>query len=250
MLNKIIEKMLFYPTKSFIIKPDYFSLEYEDVYFSTEDKLKLHGWYFPTNSEEIILFFHGNAGNIADRLDNVNLLVTRGFSVFIIDYRGYGLSEGYPSEKGTYKDAFAAWKLLNTHHKMKKKEKRCIFGRSLGGAIALKLASEINPERLIIESTFTSIRDLGHQLIPLIPKALIPLKYPNTELIKQINSPILIIHGTNDSLIPFSHGKKLFEIAKSPKKFFPIESAEHNDTYLVNSDEYFSQLTQFILNEI
>ncbi|MFC1854047.1 alpha/beta hydrolase, partial [candidate division CSSED10-310 bacterium] len=177
MIINLVEKMIFYPEKHFIIEPEYFNLTYQDIYLTTADDVTIHGWFFPGRSAETLLFFHGNAGNIADRLDNIYRLWKHNLSILIVDYRGYGKSEGSPSEKGSYLDAEAAWQWLQLNPDLNP-DKIVIFGRSLGGAIALYLAARYKPYRLILESTFTSVKELGHQLLPLIPKSLIPNIYP------------------------------------------------------------------------
>lgn len=245
MFTKIVESMIFYPTRSFLVNPEYFNLEYEDIFFETDDNVTLHGWYFNAPRKETFLFFHGNAGNISDRLDNVVKLVKTGFPVFIFDYRGYGKSLGSPTEKGTYKDASAAWKVLIEQKRVVPSDV-ILFGRSLGGAIAVDLAVKKKPGFVILESTFTSVRELSSTILPLFPQIIVPDIYPSIRKIGSVKSPVLFIHGTRDSLIPFRHGQKLYEKAGNPKDFYAVEGGDHNDTYIVAGTEYFERLTTFI----
>lgn len=245
MIQKLVEKMIFYPERGLSLSPDMLSLTYRDVYM-TSAQYQIHGWFFPGKREETILFFHGNAGTIADRLDNVLHLVRLGFSVFIFDYRGYGLSEGRPSEEATYEDATTAWNWLEEKADIDS-SKIVSFGRSLGGAIAIELSTRKQPFRLIIESTFTSIKELGHQLFPFISMRIIPDIYPTINRIGVITVPILLIHGTEDTLIPVQHSEKLYEAVKSVKFLYNISHANHNNTYLIAGDKYFENIFHFIV---
>jgi len=162
-------RLVFFPSREVITTPGAAGLEYEDVYFKSTDGQELHGWFIPAdNPRGVLLFCHGNAGNISGRIESVSLFHNLGLSVFIFDYRGYGHSRGKPSEKGTYLDAEAAWDYLTALKKIDP-EKIIIFGRSLGGAVAAWLANERTPGGAIIESTFTSIKDAGSEMYPYLP---------------------------------------------------------------------------------
>jgi len=249
-IDSFVERFIFYPEKSFDFEPEQYGLPYEDVFFNNEEGLTLHGWFFPSKTDTmkkpVILFFHGNAGNISHRLDNVYRLWQRGLSVFIMDYQGYGKSEGHPSEKGTYKDARSAMDVLmnrkdiNANHIV-------VFGRSLGGAVAIDLVADTNSARgLIIESTFTSAADIAKVIFPIIPAGLIGNIYESINKTSRIRIPVLQFHGTHDELIPFDIGQRLFEsFPMKEKQFFPIQGATHNDTYLIGGENYFDQIVQF-----
>lgn len=239
---------IYYPSREFTGLPSDFGIEFEDVYFRAEDGVKLHGWYVPSKgAKSVILFFHGNAGNISDRLDNIIQLRNQaGVDVFIIDYHGYGKSEGSPNEKNLYMDGRAAMKELR--RRLGKSDKKVIvFGRSLGGAVAVDVASGAECDALILESTFTSMPEIAGELFP-IPhlKKLICTKFDSISKIGSIKAPKMIIHGENDTMISISHGQRLFKEATEPKEFYPIPGADHNNTYITAGNEYFRRVAEFI----
>lgn len=238
-------KFLYFPEKKYFATPDDFGFPYEEITFISQDKLKLCGWFIPAkNPKSILLFLHGNAGNISHRLESIRIFNQLGFNVFIFDYRGYGKSEGKPTEKGTYLDAQAAWDFL-TNQKKYKPSQIIIFGRSLGGSIATYLASQNQPRLLIIESAFTSIDDLAKQIYPFLPiKFIKRLNYNTKKYIQQVNCPVLIIHSQDDEIIPFENGKKLFTLANEPKQFLEI-SGDHNNGFILSLTQYMQGLNKF-----
>ena len=165
--------------------------------------------------------------------------------VFIFDYRGYGQSEGKPSESGTYRDAEAAWQYLVEERKVDP-NRIIIFGRSLGGAVATWQARNHTPVALILESTFTSVPDIGAKYYPFLPVRLLSrFKYDTAEYLKGVNCPVLIVHSPDDEMMPFSHGQRLFEIAKEPKGFLEI-SGSHNEGFIISGKRYEEGLNAFI----
>ncbi len=252
---KFIEKgLIFHPDKgNDSITPDAYGIEYDDVTFRTEDGLNLHGWFVPgkksSPDEDLhtLLWFHGNAGNINHRLGNIKMLYERvPVNVFIIDYRQYGRSEGKISEKGTYIDAGAALAHLHSRKEINQ-EKIIFFGRSLGSAVAVELALKEKCRALILETPFTSILEMGKKLYPFLPVSLLlKTKYDSLSKIRNIKVPILIMHGDKDDLVPFEHGKRLYDIANEPKEFYTIPGAGHNDTHIVGGDEYFDVIRNFV----
>jgi fermentation-respiration switch protein FrsA (DUF1100 family) len=246
--NRVIERnFIFFPEKAMVEDPGNLGLDFEDVYFTTIDGVKLHGWFVPGESEVTWLWFHGNAGNISHRLDNLNILQARlGVSVFLFDYRGYGRSEGRVSEKGTYRDAEAALAYLESRPDVDH-EKIVFFGRSLGCAVAVDLASRHPPYALILESPFTSISDMAKRVVPLLPiGTLLRTKYNSLSKISGISAPLLVLHGDRDEVVPIESGQQLYQAANEPKKFYTIPDAGHNDTYIVGGEEYFAALRQFL----
>ncbi len=239
-------KFIYYPTKEFYYIPTDFGLEYNDVFFNAGDGVKLHGWYVPSRgSKSAILFFHGNAGNISDRIDNVVRLNSDvGVDVFIVDYHGYGKSKGRPDEHALHLDGIAA--ISKLRQIVGPGKNIIVFGRSLGGAVAVDVASVEKCDAMIIESTFESIPAVASSLIPFVPKSLIRTKFDSLNRIENVSVPKLIIHGERDSLIPFEQGVALFNKAKHPKTFYPIPGADHNDTYLIAGEEYFDKISDFI----
>ncbi|MDX1639598.1 MAG: alpha/beta hydrolase [Balneolaceae bacterium] len=238
--------LIFHPVSDLPYTPDFVGLEYEDVYFTSSDGVRLHGWYVPhPDPIGTVLFQHGNAGNISGRMETIQILNRIGLNVFIYDYRGYGQSEGSPSEEGTYRDAMAAWNYL-TKTRGLSPDRIILMGRSLGGAVTGWLASQVTPAAVILESTFTSAPDLAADLYPIFPaRRLIRFDFPNTEYIRQIEVPLLIGHSTEDALIPYAHGRALYELADEPKEFFEM-TGDHGNGFLETGDEYRRALTDFI----
>lgn len=240
------EKMIFFPGKRVVETPATIGLQYEDVYLFTEDGIRIHGWYVPyADAQATVLFFHGNAGNISHRLDSMSIFHELGLSVFIIDYRGYGRSAGRPSEHGTYQDALAAWEYLVDEHRLRPDE-IIVFGRSLGGGVAAQLAAKVTPAAVMLESTFTSIKELGKHYYPYLPVSWIArVRYPVVEHISSFNCPVLVIHSEQDDVVPFRYGQRLFATAREPKMFLPI-SGDHNTGFLFSRDVYVAGMKRFL----
>jgi fermentation-respiration switch protein FrsA (DUF1100 family) len=246
---KIENFFVFYPQSSFDYTPEQFRLNYKDVYFTSEDGERLHGWFFPLKGEyPVILFCHGNAGNISHRLDNIRLLTERNLQVFIFDYRGYGKSSGNPSEMGIYMDGRAAYDYLVDKEQIPK-ENIVLFGRSLGGAVAMDLALNRNARSIIVESAFESTKAMAKTMFLFnLFSLFLPPNYNNLEKISKISVPKLIIHGEDDEIVPFAMGEKLFEASKQPKYFLSITGAGHNDTYMIGGEKYLEEFTSFAYN--
>lgn len=243
-------QMIYHPQKSITFTPEDVGLSYKDVTFATEDGLDLHGWYVPNNESNVtVLYFHGNAGNISGRLQTIQLLHNLGLNVFIIDYRGYGKSEGSPSEEGTYKDAQAAWNYLVEERDVDSSN-IVIMGRSLGGAVASWLAVQEQPAATILESTFTSAADLGADLYPWLPvRSIIQYDYNTLEHIKQIQSPLFMAHSRDDEIVPYQHGKTLFEAANDPKTFLELRGS-HGSGFWETGEKYRTALQKFVNDNI
>ena len=242
------DRFIYYPHKSLSLTPADIELPYEDIFLTTADGLKIHGWYIK-HPEPLatLLFLHGNAGNISHRLDSLQIFHQLGLSVLIIDYRGYGRSQGHPSEQGTYLDAQAAWDyLLSRQHTAA--QNIIIFGRSLGAAVAVQLAEQQPAGALIIESAFTSMVEMGKRYYPYLPvQWLARIRYPSIERIGNISCPLLVIHSPDDEIIPFELGEQLFASARRPKSFLKI-SGGHNDGFLLTGETYINGIRSF-LNE-
>ena len=243
-------QFIYFPDRKIIKTPENEGLSYESVYFETEDGVKISGWWIPSPKHRgIVLFCHGNAGNISNRLDSIRIFYGLGLSTFIFDYRGYGNSYGKPSEKGTYMDAAAAWNYLVRTRNISP-DHIIIFGRSLGGSIACWLVQDHRPRMLIVESTFTTIREAANNLFPsFIVSLILRYKYSTIEYIKNVQCPILIIHSLDDELIPFDHGDKLYKLARVPKEFLKIYGS-HNEGFLQSLELYQSGLNAFIYRHI
>ena len=241
--------LIYYPNmpgRTLDVTPREIGLAYQDVELLTEDNIKLHGWFIPNESAKgTLLFFHGNAGNISHRLESIKLFHKLGLNVFIIDYRGYGQSDGKVSEKGTYRDARAAWKYLSETRGISTNQ-IIIFGRSLGASIAAWLASEHSPAALIIESGFTSVPSMAKRLYPFLPvRWLAVFSYDTKQYVANISCPVLIAHSRNDDIIPFAEGLELFDAAPGSKQFLEMRGG-HNDGFMVSGLSYIQGLNSFI----
>jgi len=239
-------QLTFYPYAELEGDPAQWGMKHEEVMLTTTDGVRLHGWYLPhPAATKTLLFLHGNGGNISHRLDSLKIFNGLGLNVLIIDYRGYGRSEGTPSEEGLYRDAEAAWDYLI---KVRGIEARqiVIFGRSLGGAVATELAARVKPAALILESTFSSARDAARALFPRL-SYLVLLRYSfnSGEKIRRVGSPILILHSRQDELIPYSLGRALYESAPEPKRFVELKGG-HNDGFVLSQPDYERSLSAFL----
>ena len=234
-----------YPERELKYSPISQGMEHTDVYFTTADQVKLHGWFVKNDSSELVaLICHGNSGNISHRIDTMRMFYELGMSVFIFDYRGFGLSEGHPSEHGTYSDVEAAWQYLMEQGI--KPEQVVVKGRSLGGAIASYIAHRHTPLGLIVDSSFASIHKLGQNMFPIFPaNILVRYKYPHEEFISQVQCPVLIFHSLNDELIPYTHGKMLYRAVKTPKTFVPLYGG-HNNSILLCEGTIKARMREFM----
>lgn len=237
-------KHIYIPKRDFIATPEDFGIEFEDIKFSSRDKVLLHGWFTRGFRDKVILFLHGNKYNISYPLSYIEMLKQLGYNVFIFDYRGYGKSNGIPTEKGLYQDALGAYDFLKG--KGYKGDDIILFGRSLGGAVAIYLAGKVEVRGLIVDSSFTSMYDLSYDIFGFhFPRWLISNRYESIDLIKNLKISKLIIHSEDDDLIPFFHGEKLFESASSPKEFFRIKGS-HMTSFLDSKGAYFGKIKSFL----
>lgn len=237
--------MVFYPLKEIEVTPKEWELAYEPIKLKLEDKSKISGWYLPhPAADKTILFFHGNGGNISHRGDSLYIFHKLKFNILIIDYPGYGDSTGEPSEDGLYQSANAAWQYLLTD-KNTKAEKIIIFGRSLGGAVAVDLASRVKAGGLILESSFSSVRNIV-DIAYTSWSNLIYLRYSFDSLSKihKVKSPVLLIHSSDDEVIPFELGQRLFENITTEKKFLQIRGS-HNDGFMQSISIYMPAIHVF-----
>ncbi len=243
-------RLVYYPTNKLESTPKDIGLAYEDVSLTTSDGVQLHGWFVPAPSPRgAVLICHGNGGNISHRLATLRVMHDMGLSSLIFDYRGYGQSKGKPAENGTYLDAEAAWQYLVSEQKFTPGQ-ILVFGRSLGGAIAAHLAKGHKPGALVIDSAFSSIKDLGAEMYPFLPIRLLSrFDYSTLEYVQQIDCPLLVIHSPNDELIPIKHGRRVFKAAKEPKQFLQ-STGGHNDRDFLSTIEYRQTLLKFIISNL
>jgi fermentation-respiration switch protein FrsA (DUF1100 family) len=246
LLSGCVSRLIYYPERDIRGVPADHGLAYECVDLKTKDGVTLSGWWIPAcKPRGVVLFCHGNAGNVSYRLDSLLIFNRLGLSAFIFDYRGYGKSGGRPSEEGTYLDAEAAWHYLLQTRKIPP-EDMIIFGRSLGGSIAAWLAQDHQPRILIVESSFTSLPNMVKDRFPWIPAMLVGnYQYNTRQYLQKAQCPVLIIHSRDDELIPFRQGQELYEVAKWPKAFLDI-SGSHNRGFIDSITRYESALDAFI----
>ena len=242
-------RLLYYPelpSRALEASPADIGLAYETVHLTAGDGTRLHGWFVPATAPRgTLLFSHGNAGNIAHRLDSIRQFHSLGLNVLIYDYRGFGESEGKPTEAGTYLDVKAAWDYL-LEERLIRSQEIIIFGRSLGAAIAAELASEHPSAGVILESAFTSVPDMAASLYPWLPVRLLSrYRYNTLEKVARITSPLLLVHSRGDEIVPYAHGERLFAHANEPKQFLELHGG-HNDGNHVSHDIYTETLGQFL----
>jgi len=246
---------IFFPDRFLEATPAAAGLPFEDVTFTATDGVRLHGWFIPAPKTETasgarpftLIMFHGNAGNISHRIDWAQLFRDRlGVNVFLLDYRGYGNSEGSPTENGTYLDGEAAVKIVAARPDVE--ASRIVYaGHSLGSAVATEVALRLVPAGLVIESPFTSVADMAKQAIPFLPVGLLlSTRYETLKKIPKLACPLLVIHGERDETIPFEQAIRVYEAAPEPKTFFRIREAGHNDTYLAGGEAYVQAYVRFL----
>jgi len=234
------------PSRELADTPEQIGLDFETVEFITDDGVKLHAWFVPADEPRgTLLFFHGNAGNISHRLDSLRIFHSLGLDTLILDYRGYGRSEGEPSEQGTYLDADAALRYLQKQRGVAA-EDIIIFGRSLGAAIGAHLATRHQVRALILESAFTSVPEMAATLYPFLPaRWLVRFSYATKDYVGNLSCPVLVIHSRDDEIVPFKQGETLFAVASPPKRFLELRGG-HNDGFLANRRAYVAALDEFI----
>ncbi len=233
------------PGRALTTTPASRGMDHEDVAIVTTDGIKLHGWFIAGQSSRVLLFFHGNAGNISHRLDSIRQFHELGLSVLIVDYRGYGQSEGRTTERGLYRDADAAWRYLVEDRGVPASD-IVIFGRSLGASVAARLAAERHPLALIVESSFTSVPDIAGELYPWLPvRWLSRLSHATRDHIRDVKCPVLVVHSRDDEIIPFHHGEAIFAAANEPRTLLAIRGT-HNDGFIRDERAYIGGLRAFL----
>lgn len=239
-------QQLYFPLRALDTTPAAHGMPYRDVTLATADGVRLHGWLVPADEPRgVLLFFHGNAGNISHRIDSIRVFREMGLSVLILDYRGYGQSEGSPDEAGLYRDAEAAWRYLREEEGMEPGQ-IVLFGRSLGAAVAAWLAARENPAAVILESAFTSAPDFAAELYPWLPvRLLLRFDYDTRAALAKIRAPVLIAHSRDDEIVPFRHAERLFAAANEPKAMLEMRGG-HNDGFLRSQPGYGEGLRRFV----
>ena len=240
------DRLVFKPEQGLGATPAHHGLRYEDVKIQAPDGTKLAAWYVPGRSDgRTVLLLHGNGGNISRYLRTLVVLHQLGHGVLALDYRGYGASEGRPSELGFYQDAAAAFDYLTGERKIPSAQ-IVVYGRSLGGAVAAWLAAHRDPGALVLESTFTRLRDVGSYRYPWIPvRALSRNFFDSVAQMSAVQCPVLISHGLADTTVPASLGRAL-ATAAGPKAAFLALTGGHNDAFVKGGADYYRHLDQFM----
>ena len=238
------------PTRQLQARPSQIGLDYEEVRLTASDGVSLHAWYIPAAGAKLtLLFCHGNAGNISHRLDSIALFHKLGLNVFIFDYRGYGQSQGRPSEQGSYEDVLAAWRYL-TKEQQTRAGQVVLFGRSLGAAVVSHLATQVEPGAVILESAFASVPDMAAKLLPLFPaRWLAHYQYDNVKNVQSIHAPLLVIHSEHDEIIPYAQGRAVFEHGNEPKSFLQLHGG-HNDGFMASGEHYTNGIKLFLRQHV
>jgi uncharacterized protein len=234
------------PTRELRASPADIDLPYDNVWLRTEDGLKLHGWYVPAEHERAaVLYFHGNSGNISQRLESIQIFHDLQLSVLLFDYRGFGQSEGRPSEQGTQRDALAAWSYLVQQRRVA--PQRLVFlGRSLGAAMAAWLATQRAAAALVVESTFTSVPDLAAEFYWWLPaRRLARYEYATRKYLTAVHCPVLVAHSPEDEIIPYRHGEALFAAALEPKQWLQLHGG-HENGFMQSGEHYIRGLDRFL----
>lgn len=226
--------------------PGAIDIPFEDLRIWTTDGVSLHAWWVPASEgRPVVLFCHGNAGSIADRLDTIRILRRLDLNLLIFDYRGYGESTGRPSESGTYRDAEAAWRHL-VEERGCSPDQVILFGRSLGAAIAAHLARDVRPAALVLESAFTSLPDIAaHHFWYLPARRLARFRYSTLDAVRHVESPTLVIHSADDNVVPIEQGRRVFDHAQGPKRFLLILGS-HDQGFLASGTRYTEGLRRFL----
>ena len=233
------------PGRELTSSPQDIGLDFEEVTLETDDGVMLHGWFVPSDSARVLLFFHGNAGNISHRLESIRQFHDLGLSVLIIDYRGYGQSGGRTTESGINRDADAAWRYLIEQRGLRADD-IVIFGRSLGGSVAARLAARQQPLGLIVESSFTSVPDVAQEIYPWLPaRWLSRLQHATRDHVREAPCPVLVIHSREDEIIPFHHGEAIFSAAPEPRTLLELRGS-HNDAFIRDEHTYLRGLAAFL----
>lgn len=238
------DRFIFFPSREIVSTPGQMGMPFEEVWFGPDGRL--HGWFVPGTTGLTFLWFHGNAGNISHRVTMIELLRRElGVNIFIFDYQGYGRSAGRASERATYDDARAALTYLRSRADVDR-DRIVFFGKSLGAAVATRLAADDPPYRLIVQSAFTSVSEMARLHYPFLPIGrLLSTRFDTVERIGNVRAPVLVVHGDRDDVVPLDHARVLHHAGSEPKQLFVVRGAGHNDVIDVGGRQYLDVLRQF-----
>jgi fermentation-respiration switch protein FrsA (DUF1100 family) len=246
MANRCFDAMMFHPQAGVQIHPDEVGVNALDVELETNDGVRIHAFFLPAEAaDRAVLFLHGNAGNASHRLPNAALMLRMGAHVLLLDYRGYGLSQGRPSEAGVFSDARAGLAWLESEAGIPA-SRIVVFGRSLGGAVAVDLAQDRELAGIVLESTFASAGDVARRHFGPIGGLLAGSRFDSTRKITRLRAPLLALHGDRDDIVAIESGRTLFTAAPEPKAFETIAGAGHNDTVEIGGRAYLARLHRFL----
>ena len=222
-------------------------LPLEEVWLPVDETVTVFGWFIDAGpTTPVLLWCHGNAGNVSHRLENIRQLYQRGISVMIFDYRGYGQSTGEPSEAGLYQDALASYDYLIQQRRISP-ERLIIFGRSLGSSVAGEVAIRRTSAGLMLEGSFPSIQAMSdHHYFGLPAQWFMDVDFNLAKKVRMLQVPLLVIHGERDSIVPMALGRQVFEAAQEPKRWYAVSGAEHNDVPFVGGESYYREMALFI----
>jgi fermentation-respiration switch protein FrsA (DUF1100 family) len=230
-------RSIYFPSAAYDAAPESFGLRAEPLEIASADGVRLAGWWIRGNGSRVLVYLHGNGGNISHRLERTKMLVdSTGLDVFLVDYRGYGRSTGRPSESGLYADGEAIFDAAQ--ERGFSPDRIVLFGESLGGAVAIETALRRPCRALILEAPFLSVPRMAKAIYPFLPAFLVRTKFDNEEKIGRVAVPKLIAAAEQDDVVPLEQTRRLFELAREPKQFFLIRGAAHNNTYVVGGKEY------------
>ena len=239
---------IFFPKREVVQTPADEGVPFEDLYLSTPDGTVINAWFIPSpGSKKVLLWFHGNGGNLSHRVVQLRMLHDAlGMNILMIDFRGYGRSEGVVGEEGTYQDALTSYDYLLTRPDIDP-EAIVIYGQSLGAAVATELAVQRKEAGLILEAPFTSIRDMAKITFPWLPIGrLLSTRYDLLSKINRVQAPLLLIHGDEDEVVPYAQGRRVFEAARPPKEMYTVQGAGHNNLYRVGGLLYLRTIRRFV----
>ena len=238
-------QLLYFPSRALSTKPEALGLTSEELSLPSGGSVVLRGWRIRGDGRRALLFFHGNAGNVSDRLDRARILNRRfGLDVFLVDYRGYGLSNGSPDEAGLYRDARAVY--AAARERGFPPERTILFGESLGSAVAIDLAAEVPCGAVVLETPFLSILAMARVHYPYVPRFLVRSRFDNAAKIGEVTVPKLFFVAERDEVAPPTQGRELYDRAPQPKTLYVIPDAGHNDTYVTGGEAYWREWEKFL----
>jgi fermentation-respiration switch protein FrsA (DUF1100 family) len=243
-------RMIFYPLRDLEQTPARLGWSFEEIWIRAGDGVRIHGWFVPAAAQSsagrvTVLFLHGNAGNIGHRFEKLAILKGLGADVLIVDYRGYGRSEGRPSEAGLYRDADAAYRHL-TQARGVDPGTIVLYGESLGTAVAARLASEVEVAGVVLEAAFTSVADVGQAMFPFLPvRWVVRNRFDTLRAIPQVRAPILVLHSRDDEFFPLRHAQRLVAAASPRARLVELQGG-HNEAFLTSGAAYRRALSDFL----